>query len=135
MSLIFDKIFEYGYHDAELTFIDNEEMILKLYFETGLYNLDAQGVELELSKPIFLCLKINSKFKCIDNIIEIVDLSSKKNIYIEYKDFQRLLKKDCCPISNLYFSGFNETILIDCSLKSKRIQITIEGIEEVLFLY
>ncbi|MDE5566240.1 MAG: hypothetical protein K2H02_05665 [Anaeroplasmataceae bacterium] len=135
MSLIFDKIFEFGYHDTELTFLDNEEMMLKLYFGNGLYNLDAQGVELDLSKPIILCLKINPKFKCVDNIIEIIDLSGKKDTYIEYKNFKKLLKKDSCPICNLYFSGFNETILIDCSLRTKRIQITIEGIEEVSFLY
>lgn len=134
MNLIFDKIFEYGYHDTDLTRIDNEGMFLKLFFENGLYTLDDKGTELSLTEPIMLCLKINSIYKNVDNIIEI-SINHKKDRYIEYEYFKKILKKDGCGITNLYFSDFNDTILIDGMLENKRIIITIEGVEEVLFSF
>lgn len=135
MSILFDEIFRFGYHDTELSSIIIEGRTVMLFFKDGLYNLDSNGVELDKSKPITLNLEIGSVYGEIYLLVEAIDFSYKKDRYIEYNELRKLIQKKQFPIHNLYYSRFNNTILIEGSLPSGRVLITIQGCEKASFTF
>ena len=83
MDSIFKQLFQYGFHDTEISSIDCEGLEVKLNFDKGIYLLDENGKETILSKPMQVILKISSYFDSFEETFEIKEYG-KKVKYLEY---------------------------------------------------
>ena len=123
MNNIFEKLLQYGFHDTYITAIEIGTFEIKLEFKEGIYLLDESGRERNLSKSLMIIKKINSSF--VDtpkDVLEIREYVNKMK-YLEYFKFEILM---------LYYSNFNNSILIEGGICNKQIMFSIEDIEEVI---
>ncbi|MBR5144314.1 MAG: hypothetical protein IKW53_04610 [Clostridia bacterium] len=131
MNDIFKQLFQYGFHDTELSSICGDDLKISLIFDKGIYLLDKTGKETILSEPIQIILKINSYFDSFEDVIEIREYG-KKVKYLNYSTMKKYLLKDSFGISMAYFSNFNNCIMFDGGISKRNIMLSIEGIEEIV---
>lgn len=131
MNNIFEQLFQYGFHDTEISSIDGDGLEVKLTFDNGIYLLDESGKETTLSKPMRVVLKINSSFDSFVEAFEIREYGRKIK-YLDYSVFEKYLQKNAFGISMAYFSKFNNCILFDGGFYNKQIMLSIEGIDEIV---
>ena len=93
MDSIFKQLFQYGFHDTEISSIDCEGLEVKLNFDKGIYLLDENGKETILSKPMQVILKISSYFDSFEETFEIKEYG-KKVKYLEYITLKNHLQKE-----------------------------------------
>lgn len=132
MNNIFEKLLQYGFHDTYITAIEIGTFEIKLEFKEGIYLLDESGRERNLSKSLMIIMKINSSF--VDtpkDVLEIREYVNKMK-YLEYLTFEKYFEKDKFEILMLYYSNFNNSILIEGGICNKQIMFSIEDIEEVI---
>ena len=110
MDSIFKQLFQYGFHDTEISSIDCEGLEVKLNFDKGIYLLDENGKETILSKPMQVILKISSYFDSFEETFEIKEYG-KKVKYLEYITLKNHLQKESFGISMCYYSNFNNCII------------------------
>lgn len=132
MDNIFEKLFQYGYHDTDIYEIYGENLSIKLKFNNGVYMLDDEGKETCLTKPIAINLKINSHYDSFKDALEIREYG-KKIKYIDYDILNKYLLKERFGIWMLYYSKLGKCILIDGGIMSRQISLFIEGIEDIDF--
>lgn len=132
MNNIFEKLLQYGFHDTYITAIEIGTFEIRLEFKEGIYLLDESVRERNLSKPLQIILKINSTF--IDTPKDVFEIREyvKKLKYLEYSIFENYFEKDKFGILMLYYSNFNNSILIEGGICNKQIMFSIEDIEEVI---
>ncbi|MBE5758476.1 MAG: hypothetical protein E7332_00375 [Clostridiales bacterium] len=130
MENIFIKLSNYGFHDTKITSISCSDLEVKIKFDDGIYFLDENGKEANLSNPVELILKINSSFDSSLNSFEIREYGRKME-YIELSQFQKYLVKNPFNIAMNYYSDFNNSILFDGGFPNKQIFLSIEGVEDV----
>lgn len=132
MNNIFEKLLQYGFHDTYITAIEIGTFEIRLEFKERIYLLDESGRERNLSKPLQIILKINSTF--IDTPKDVFEIREYvKNLkYLEYSIFEKYFEKDKFGILMLYYSNFNNSILIEGGICNKQIMFSIEDIEEVI---
>ena len=70
VNCIFKQLFQYGFHDTEISSIECEGLEIKLNFDQGIYLLDENGKETVLSKPMQVVLKIDSYFDSFEEAFE-----------------------------------------------------------------
>ena len=97
MDSIFKQLFQYGFHDTEISSIDCEGLEVKLNFDKGIYLLDENGKETILSKPMQVILKISSYFDSFEETFEIKEYG-KKVKYLEYITLKNHLEYLCVII-------------------------------------
>lgn len=131
MDNIFKQLFQYGFHDTEISSIDCEGLEVKLNFDKGIYLLDENGKETILSKPMQVILKISSCFDSFEESFEIKEYG-KKVKYLEYITLQKHLQKESFGISMCYYSNFNSCILFDGGISKRNIMFSIEGVNELI---
>ena len=131
MDSIFKQLFQYGYHDTEITSIDCEGLEVKLNFDKGIYLLDENGNETILSKPMQVILKISSYFDSFEKSFEIKEYG-KKIKYLEYKTFKKYLQKESFGISMCYYSKFDSCILFDGGFSKRNIMFSIDDVNEII---
>ena len=131
MDSIFKQLFQYGFHDTEITSIDCEGLEVKLNFDKGIYLLDENGKETVLSKPMQVVLKIDSYFESFEEAFEIKEYG-KKVKYIENLTLNKYLQKESFGISMCYYSNFNSCILFDGGISKRNIMFSIEGVNEII---
>lgn len=132
MNNIFDTLFQYGFHDTEISAIDSNNLEIKIKFNKGIYLLDERGTETILSNPMQMVLKVNPRFdnsKCAFEIREY----GKRLKYIDYLSLKKYLQEESFQISMVYYSRFDQCILFDGGINKKQIMLSIEGIEEITF--
>lgn len=129
MNNIFEHLFQYGFHETEITSIDCEGLEIRLNFDKGIYLLDENGKETILSKPMQIILKIDSYFNSSEEAFEIKEYG-KKIKYLEYLTLKKHLEKEAFGISMAYYS--NNCILFDGGFPKKNIMLIIECINEVI---
>ncbi len=131
MDSIFKQLFQYGFHDTEISSIDGEGLEVKLNFDKGIYLLDENGKETILSKPMQVVLKIDSYFDSFEEAFEIKEYG-KKVKYIEYLTLKKYLQKESFGISMCYYSIFNNCVLFDGGISKRNIMFSIEGVNEII---
>ena len=127
MNSIFKQLFQYGFHDTEISSIECEG----LEINQGIYLLDENGKETVLSKPMQVVLKIDSYFDSFEEAFEIKEYG-KKVKYIEYLTLNKYLQKESFGISMCYYSNFNSCILFDGGISKRNIMFSIEGVNEII---
>lgn len=131
MKKIFEQLFQYGLQDTEISSIENEEFMIYLNFDKGIYNLDETGKEDTLTGPVKVCIKIESNFlDLVEDAFEIKEYS-KKVKFIKYSLLKKYLNKGSFIILSVYYCNFNQSLLIDGILEHKKIIFSIEKIEKI----
>ena len=132
MHNIFEKLLQYGFHDTHITKIEIEAFEIRLEFKKGIYMLDESGREQFLSKPMQIIFKINST--CVGMAQDAFEIRewSKKLKHLDYSTFEKCFKKDDFGILMLYYSNFNNSILIEGGFFNKKIMVSIEEIDEII---
>lgn len=131
MDSIFKQLFQYGFHDTEISSIDGEGLEVKLNFDKGIYLLDENGKETILSKPMQVVLKIDSYFDFFEEAFEIKEYG-KKVKYLEFITLKKYLQKESFGISMCYCSNFNNCVLFDGGISKRNIMFSIEGVNEII---
>lgn len=131
---LFSKLFLYGYHDAFITQINIEDHYIRINFEKGLYSLDKDGNEKDLTNPLCLIINIDKLtcFKAFDSF-EITKMSKQETTLIDTNIFLNNIKNKYLCISNTYYSLFNSTILFDVSDDQNRYLIEIGNCTDLKF--
>lgn len=131
MNNISDQLFQYGFHDTEISSIYGEGLEIKLNFDKGIYLLDHNGKETFLSKPMKVVFKIDSYLDSFEKALEIKEYG-KKIKYLEYSALKEYLQKEAFGISMSYYSNFNNCVLFDGGILGKNIMFSIECINEII---
>ena len=134
MNNIFEKLFQYGFHDTEISSMECENLEIKLNFDEGIYLLDETGTETILSKPMQVILHINPYVDSYERVIEIIEYGRKtKTKYLDYAEFQKYLKKETFEIMMVYYSKFCSCILFDGGFFKKDIMLSIGAVDDIIF--
>lgn len=131
MTNIFKQLFQYGFHDTEISSIEGKDLDIILKFNNGIYLLDENGKETILSKPMEIILKIDSYFNSFEEAFEIKEYG-KKVKYIEYQTLNKYLQEESFGVSMCYYSNFNSCVLFDGGILRRNIMLSIEGISEII---
>lgn len=129
---IFEQLFQYGFHDTDITSIEGNGLEIKLSFDNGIYLLDENGKETVLSNPKQIILKLDSCFNSFEEAFEIKEYGKKLN-YLEYSTFKKYLQEESSGlfgIEMIYYS--DKCILFDGGIKTRYIILSIKGIKEII---
>ena len=135
MTELIDTLFSYGFHDTTLSSVKVSEHQVKLYFNKGLYSLDRKGREKELTKPITLVVNIDGNFTASESI-EIQRYCHKtfrkgmKRLFIDEIKETELMN---LGVNDIYYSRFNNTILIEAGRDYYQHYIAISNCAELKF--
>ncbi len=128
------KLNMYGYHDSAISFIKIEKGYVNIFFHKGLYVLNDNGSEIEKSEPIVLKIKVND---CLVEetsfLVNILSYNRKKK-YIDVNKFNNEALKNSIDISNLYYSDFNDEVLIVASSRKHDYYLIIEECIDIDFV-
>lgn len=131
MNNIFEQLFQYGFHDTEISSVEGEGLEIKLNLDNGIYLLDENGKETILSKPMQVIFRIDSYFDSFEEAFEIKEYG-KRVKYLDYLTLKKYLQKEIFGISMSYYSNFNNCVLFDGGISKKSIMFSIEGINEII---
>ena len=112
MDSVINSIFCYGFHDTNINYIiiNNDE--ITIYFDGGLYCLDNNKNEDKLIPKLKMIIKTELFYERTDagNNMNVWD-SRHGDLDLDY--FLKKVKNKSFGIDNLYYSSFNNSILID----------------------
>ena len=129
MKNIFKPLFQYGFHDTDITSIEGEGLEIKLNFKDGIYLLDEKGKETILSKPKQIILKLDNCFNSFEEAFEFKEFS-KKLKYLDYQAFKKKLQEEFLGVFGITMMYYNNNcILIDGGIT---MMLSIKGIKEVI---
>lgn len=132
----FKSNLNYGLHDTEINDIDFDDTVLKLQFNSGVYFLNSEGKETELSGKCIWCFKIRDFNKA--SLFEHITLyKAYKNKFaeIDFKSFKKILCKNCFQIENCYSTPFNNSLLFKGYVGKFKIDFCISEIESIRILF
>lgn len=136
MNYLVEQLFKYGLHDTEVTEILISDNKIKFVFFNGVYYLDRVGREVSLTPKCIFCITVNMLYGSTStDYVDIQVINSKKLCFLELDDLMRCLKSDPLIIQNIYYSRFNDSVLIDCSIGKKQIIIRIENCVDFNFTF
>ena len=131
MKNIFEELFQYGFHDTDISSIYCEGLEIRLNFNDGIYLLDEKGKETCLSRPKQVVFKINSNYESCKNAFTIKEYGEKVK-YHEYSFLSKHFQKDTFGISMVYYTNWGNVILFDGGFSRSLVLLSIEGIEEII---
>ena len=136
MNNLSDKIFEFGFHDSEISAINCKDTSVYLHFNKGLYLLDSTGKETELSKPVVMKIDIDPRYiyDSLEDFIEIKEFNNQEQ-YIDFLSFQKSISDLSFGIHMVYYSRFSNIILFDGGNRDKHIMFTVENCIDVVYQY
>lgn len=115
MTNIFKELSSFGYHDTTITQVKISGKTVKIYFKDGIYNLDSNGKESNLSDSVFAVINIDCSIcQKASDAIEITAIKNKRVVSFDIDKERdcRLLKN--LEVVDLYYSQFDSTIIIEC---------------------
>lgn len=137
MNNVFEFLFQYGFHDTEFSSIEISGTEIKLDFDKGVYLLDETGKETQLSKPAIIVVKVALQpfIEQVEQQIEIRECNRKYKD-IEYSKFKEYLQKEHFEVFMVYFSPFDNTVLVTGSIGQNRsIDLSIAGVKDIQVLF
>lgn len=136
MLNMFDKIIlnfeKYGLHDATMNNVELYQDGLNLIFDNGIYLLDENGKEKNLTGKCNIELKI-SNFDC-KNILEKIEINriyKRKISELNLEEFLKLLNKGNFEIEYNFVSNFNNIILLKGFIGKNKFEFLVSDIVEL----
>ena len=130
------KQIDYGLHDAYIYDILLEENGISLLFNDGVYLLDENGKETQLSAPCKMLINVENFDK--SKIYAHCDFrKTHKNRFknIEFTDLKKLLLKDKINIDLDFYSPFAQAISIKGTICRCFIELTIYDVVSIEFIF
>ena len=127
---------QYGLHDTTINKIISNKTGIELYFESGVYLLDEQGRETELSDPCRMVISIN-RFDSTQMFehITVTKIRKSKATEMNFSDFLKLVEKNVFEIDMDYYSFFGHSILLKGYCGQYGIELTITEIEKAEYRF
>ena len=130
---IIKNLFRYGFHDTTADFIRLRENQVEIFFSNGIYELDYSGREVKLTPKVEMQIKVDTRFCRLEDMIEVREIFPKyKKIRIHDIEKGSKYRMD---INNIYYSRFNNTILLDCTIGNSDILISIEECLDIYYAF
>ena len=122
MKTDISKLFAFGLHDTEITGIKAGRDLLTIEFGKGVYLLDGNGKETELSSPCSLMLSLDTRY-CPDlgNMLEIEVINRGRRSFPDLNE----IRSFPITVQDAYYSPFNSTVLVDGSSDEGRLLVKI----------
>lgn len=133
MDNLFNEIFKYGYHDCKITQMQIKKDSIELFFD-GLYELDLSGTETNFIPKIKMIIKLDVNHFNASNYIDIW-VYGKKNQNLDINEFFDIYDNCYLSVLNLYYSDFNDEILIVGGLDGKDCYVRISNCCSVEFMH
>jgi len=134
---VFEKLSRFGYHDTTITSINVTNNGLELVFDDGLYNLSNTGKETTKTPRIKVLLIVEGfDMNALYEYVAVCYQKKHKVIELQLEESSELNGFNYLVISDVYFSNFNNTILIKCSgNKLVNSEIIVENIRDIEFCF
>lgn len=127
---------KYGLHDSKINKIEFKNDTLTLSFDEGLYNLDSNGKETNLTSSCKCTIVLRDKN--IDDISHYVTVSKTRKGKVKdisFGDLLSLLKKNCYNIDCDYYSYFTNAIMLKGYIDKYLVEIVITDIQTMDFVF
>ena len=127
---------KYALHDTEINSIDCNSAGIEFRFVKGVYLLNEQGKEGELSYPCRMIITINdfNSYRMYEHITVMKSRKSKIS-EIAFEDFLKLLEKDSFNVDIDYYSFFGASILLKGYCGKFKIEFTITEVDKVEYIF
>lgn len=137
MKHIFDDyIYQYCLHDCLLNSIRTDYQKIMLRFDSGIYLLDNEGKETELTESCEMVLNLEfAGCNDFDAHIIITRQRKKKILDVTFSDLIRSVQKNAFEIENCFCSNFNNALLLKGYIGNWQYDIIISEIEEMQLVW
>ena len=127
---------KYSLHDTVLNKIAFDRSGITLHFKNGVYLLDNDGRETELSGPCRIAVTIN-KFNSMNKYehITVTKTAKSKIDEIDIERFIKMLDENSFRIDSDYYSFFGSSILLKGYIGKYAIEFIITEIEKAEYLF
>ena len=132
--IVLDELFKYGYHDTYIDSISFLKKYIDIHFKNGIFNLDEVGRETTLTTNVKMRIYVDISLFSLNEVIEIREVYPKYQ-NISTKKVVSCLKKNDFSVENIYFSNFNNKILIECGCEDNVYLLSIEDCEKIEFIF
>ena len=117
----------YGLHDTVATTVKILEEKFVLCFNNGIYRVNENGKETELTSACELEFTISD----IENNIDIISTSNHKSHRIDISTFVTMTKEYGFDIDDEYYSSFSRTFLLSGYIGKNAIQVYLIDVKNV----
>lgn len=132
----FDNIIKYALHDTEISkVVYNNNFKITFCFKTGIYLLNQIGKEAEKTQQCVLDIFLRSNADPCLNFIEVKKFYKSRHKDIEFKDFIKLIEKNCFEVISEYYSFFDNSILLKGFIGKYGIELIISEIENITYSF
>lgn len=124
----------YCLHDAQANRIKVFNDGLLIEFDHGVYNVDKNGKEINLTDKCKLHISIKG-FNSGQSYqhIQIYKCNNTQRVEIELEEFIRLLEKSSYDIDNAYWSSFNNCLLLIGYIEKYNVELFISDIQKISY--
>ena len=136
MNKVFDALMQYGLHDTKIDRITPEGNSIVFEFDNGVYGLSASGKEMALTGKCRL--KITADIAAtaeLENYVNIRRSFKNRTKELTITELTGLVDKYCFNVDNLYFSVFNNEVLIVGGIGKYGIEIYISDILQAEYIF
>lgn len=136
MNKVFDDLTQYGLHDTKIGRIIQEGNSIIFEFDNGVYGLSTFGKEMELTGKCRLKIAIDiTANSALENYVTIRRSFKKRIQELTTKKLTEFVDKYYFDVHNLYFSAFNNEVLIVGGIGRYGIEIYISDILQAEYLF
>ena len=134
MNNVCDNLFQYIYHETEISSIECEGFEIRLNFDKGIYRLDDKQRKTFLSNPMQMILTVDTYYSSNVEAFFIREYG-KKTKFIEYLTLKKYLEKNVFQINLAYYSDFDNCILFEGGLSNSNnsMYLSISGVKQIVF--
>ena len=136
MNQIMNKLYEYGLHDTAITRIKTETNKIVFFFANGIYKLNNLGKELFLTEKCSLIITVDSNISLnVFNMIDVQSFSCKGRKFVDSENIETLVQNEKLEVHNVYYSCFNNTVLLDVYDSKESYLIRIENCKNIEYKF
>lgn len=136
MNKIFDALTQYGLHDTKIDRITLEGNSIIFEFDNGVYGLSASGKEMALTGKCSLKITVDIASTAeLENYVNVCRSLKNRTKELTITELTELVDKYCFNVDNLYFSVFNNEVLIVGGIGKYGIEIYISDILQAEYIF
>lgn len=136
MNKIFDALTQYGLHDTKIDRITLEGNSIIFEFNDGVYGLSTFEKEMELTGKCRLKIAVDiAETAELENYVNIRRSFKNRTKELTIKELTGFVDKYGFNVDNLYFSAFNNEVLIVGGIGKYGIEIYISDILQAEYIF
>ena len=136
MNKVYEALTQYGLHDTKIDRIILDGNSIVFEFDNGVYSLSAFGKEMELTGKCRLKIAIDiAAIAELENYVNIRRSFRNRTKELKINELTGLVDKYGFNVDNLYFSAFNNEVLIVGGIGRYGIEIYISDILRTEYIF